>query len=78
MPEEEFIINVFCLIDDLFQQLFLNPLRTRGYEPKLSDSEVITIEVVGEWLGYHTDKDIWKYFRRHWIYFLPNIPARTK
>ncbi|WBA80082.1 hypothetical protein [Endozoicomonas sp. GU-1] len=61
MPEEEFIINVFCLIDDLFQKLFPTPLRTRGYEPKLSDSEVITIEMVGEWLGYHKDKDIWKY-----------------
>ncbi|WP_163372928.1 hypothetical protein [Endozoicomonas acroporae] len=46
MPEEEFIINVFCLIDDLFQKLFPTPLRTRGYEPKLSDSEVITIEIV--------------------------------
>ena len=54
MPEEEFIINVFCLIDDLFQQLFPNALRTRGYEPKLSDSEVITIEIVGEWLGKYS------------------------
>lgn len=69
MPEEEFIINVFCLIDDLFNKLFPRPLRTRGYEPKLSDSEVLTIEIVGEWLGHHKDKDIWKYFRRHWLHF---------
>ena len=61
MPEEEFIINVFCLIDDLFQHLFLTPVRTRGYEPTLSDSKVITIEIVGEWLGHHKDKGIWKY-----------------
>ena len=59
MPEEEFIINVFCLIYDLFQHLFPNPLRTRDYEPKLSDSEVITIEIVSEWLGHHKDKDIY-------------------
>ena len=54
-PEAEFIINVFCLINDLFQHLFSTPLRIRGYEPTLSDSEVITIEIVGEWLGH--DKD---------------------
>ena len=53
MPEEEVIINVFYLIDDSFQQLFSTPLRIRGYEPTLSDSEVITLEIVGEWLGYH-------------------------
>ena len=49
------VINVFCLINDVFQQHFPSPLRTRGYEPTLSDSEVITIEIVGEWLGH--DKD---------------------
>lgn len=45
MPEEEFIINVHCLIDDLYKELFPSPIRTRGYEPKLSDSEVIAIEI---------------------------------
>ena len=78
MPLEEFIIKTFCLIDDLFQELFPEPLRTRGFAPKLSDSEVITIEVVGEWLGHHKDSDIWKYFKRHWVHLFPNIPSRTK
>lgn len=48
MPEKEFIINVFCLIDNLFQQRFPTPLRSRDYEPMLNDSEVITGEIVGE------------------------------
>ena len=78
MPEEEFIIATFCLIDDLYHELFPYRIRSRGYDPKLSDSEVITIEVVGEWLGFHKDKEIWKYFRRHWLHLFPNIPARTK
>lgn len=77
MPIEDFIINTYCLIDDLYQALFPEPIRTRGFEPKLSDSEVITIEVVGEWLGYHKDIEIWKYFRRHWMHLFPNIPYRT-
>ena len=62
----------------MYKELFPNPIRTRGYAPKLSDSEVITMEIVGEWLGYHKDIEIWKYFRRHWFHFFPNIPARTK
>jgi len=29
------------------------PLRQRGFVPKLADSEVITMEVVGEFFGIH-------------------------
>jgi hypothetical protein len=35
-------------------------LRTRGFAPRLSDSEVITMELVGEFLGYAGDEAIWK------------------
>ncbi len=39
---EDFIITVFCLIDDEFKKIgYGDKLRTRGFEPKLSDSEVI-------------------------------------
>ncbi|MCW7555947.1 hypothetical protein NX722_25625 [Endozoicomonas gorgoniicola] len=34
MPEEEFIINVYCLVDDLFKKLFPDPIRNRGFEPQ--------------------------------------------
>ena len=44
MSVEDFIINVYCLIDDLSKTEFRGEkLRKRGFEPKLSDSEVITI-----------------------------------
>ena len=33
MPLKLFIINVYCLIDDLYKELFANPIRTRGYAP---------------------------------------------
>jgi hypothetical protein len=41
-------------------------LRGRGFEPKLSGSEVITMEIVWEFLGIDTDTGIWKYFRTPW------------
>jgi hypothetical protein len=44
-----FIIAVFCLIDDQLKDL--GRLRARGPAPTLCDSEVLTIEVVGEFLG---------------------------
>jgi hypothetical protein len=50
-----FIISVFCLVDD---QLKGRRIRQRGPAPKLSDAEVLTIEVVGEFLELDTDKGI--------------------
>lgn len=31
----------------------------------LRDREVITMEIVGKFLGIDTDKEIWNYFRGH-------------
>ncbi len=47
-----FIITAFCLIDD---QLAGKRLHRRGPQPTLRDSEVLTIEGLGEFLGLETD-----------------------
>jgi Transposase DDE domain len=66
-----FIIAVFCLIDDQLNDL--GPLRERGPAPTLCDSEVLTIEVVGEFLGIDEDTELFAYFRRHYAHFFPNL-----
>ena len=78
MSTEELIIRVFCLIDDELKILLKGrKLRHRGFQPVLSDSEVLTMEVVGEFLGHDDDKGLWYYFKSHWRHFFPKIPERT-
>ena len=55
---KQFITCVFCLIGDLYISLVTRPLKKCGTPPKLSNSEAIAIEITGEWLGFHNDKDI--------------------
>ncbi len=75
---EDFIIQVFCCIDDLLKQIqMIYPPRTRGFAPKLSDSEIITMEIIGEYYGIDTDKGIWEYFRRYWQELFPKIGSRS-
>jgi hypothetical protein len=53
---DDFIIAVFCVVDEVAPQAMAGRrLRQRGPEPRLADSEVVTMEVVGEWqrLGGH-------------------------
>jgi hypothetical protein len=71
MDLSTFIVAVFCLIDDHIKDL--GHLRGRGPTPTLCDSEVITIEVVGEFLGLDEDTELFAYFRRHYAHFFPNL-----
>src|SRR5882757_8185034 len=78
MSIDIFIITVFCLIDDELKKLLKGKkLRQRGTSPGLEDSEVITMEIVGEFLGQDCDKAIWEYFKGHWLDFFPKIPDRS-
>ena len=70
MDLSSFIIAVFCLIDD---RLKGRRIRQRGPSPRLSDAEVLAIEVVGEFLGIDTDKAIYRYFRRHYAEWFPAL-----
>lgn len=75
---EEFIVTVFCYVDDYSDNLSDgHKLRSRGFAPALCDSEVITMEIVGEFLGNDTDKGIWEYFLCHWQHLFPAIGCRT-
>jgi hypothetical protein len=75
---EEFIIAVFCCVDDLLKEVTEGRrIRQKGFAPALSDSEVITMEIVGEYQGLDADKRIWQYFRQHWYFLFPDIPTRS-
>ncbi|MDM8559423.1 IS982 family transposase [Candidatus Parabeggiatoa sp. HSG14] len=78
MPVDEFIIYVYCSVKPLVDEIYIDhPIRQRGFAPKLSDAEVITMEIVGEFLGYDTDKGIWRYFRNHWHNWFPQLGSRA-
>lgn len=42
-------------------------------QPTLSDSEVLAMELVGEFLGYDTDEGIYTYFRWHRLSLFPAL-----
>jgi hypothetical protein len=72
MDVTTFTITVFCLIDDWLAGQ-PQPLRQRGPAPTLADSEVLTIECVGEFLGIDTDSGLYQHFRRHWGDWFPAL-----
>src|SRR5262249_28168154 len=75
MTPQELLLEVFCLVDDELQALGLGRLRRRGPAPALADSEVITMELVGEFWKLGTDQDLFRHFRR---YHTADFPALAR
>ena len=77
MDVNTFLVTVFCIVDDYLKG---KQLRSRGPTPTLRDSEVLTMEIVGEFLGFDKEKHLFLYFRTHfagWFPALRNIHRTT-
>ena len=78
MDREHFIILVYCLICEHYQVIVRrHSLRRPGFAPALSDVEVMTIEICGEYFGFSKDEAIYDYFRAHWQHFILKLKVRT-
>jgi hypothetical protein len=80
MDLETFITAIYCVIDEFLQDFTKlhaprHRLRERGPAPTLADSEVLTLEVAGEFLGLDTDQAIFAHFRRHHAALFPRLRA---
>ena len=74
MNLDDFSITCFCMIDEMTPMIVKDQrLRARGPVPKLSDSEVITMEIVGSYLGLSQDRELFRYFQRHYRHFFPAL-----
>jgi hypothetical protein len=71
---DKFIITIFCIVEDTLEPLPKNGNpRQRGPDPTLMDSEVMTMEIVGEFLNLCQDIQIYRYFKRHYSHFFPAL-----
>jgi hypothetical protein len=64
----DYLLHLFYLIDtelEAMKSANLAKLRSRGPQPLLHDSEVITIELAGEFLGLDADEKLFGHFRRY-------------
>lgn len=66
MTFEDYLLHLFYLVDTQLEALKLEKglprLRSRGPQPVLHDSEVITMELAGEFRGIDTDEGIYRFF----------------
>ena len=77
---ELFVIAIYCLIEDELYPQFCHqhgPPRRAGFPPALSDSECLTLEVVGHYLGYGTQKQLYEQLPDRFGTWFPGLKDRV-
>ena len=78
MDRDELIIAVYCSICEHYQvSKHTTRLRRGGFAPALSDEEMITMGICGEYFKLPSDKDLFAYFRTHYAHFFPHLTDCT-
>jgi hypothetical protein len=71
------IVAVYDQVATYFPRCFPQGVRARGFAPQLTDEEVLTIGIVGEYLGLRHETEIFDYFYRHYRAWFPTLTERT-
>jgi hypothetical protein len=78
MDRDDFIIAVFLVVCEHYQAVKKQyRIRRGGFAPTLSDEEVITMEICGEYFKLGCDKDLFAYFHTHYRHFFPKLTDRS-
>jgi hypothetical protein len=79
VDRDDLIIQVYCLVCEhsQFIQQQQPRLRQRGFAPAFTGEEVMTLEICGEYFGFHQEEALYDYFADHYRHFFPKLPSRT-
>ena len=77
---EDFILIIFIMIDDLYQQHAPRSVLNRRHvnNAKLSDSEIITISICGELLGIDSENAWFSFVKKNYKHLFPKIGSRSR
>lgn len=70
---DTFLVALYTLVDDAYkrQAASCKPRRP-GPKPELSDSEVLTLMILGQWLG-RSERKLLRYAAEHWHAYFPRL-----
>jgi hypothetical protein len=68
------LVTVYCLVDDLYQAHYAQCKPSRpGARPEMSDSEVLTLQVLAQWQPRRSEQAFLRHVRRQWSSYFPRL-----
>ena len=75
---EDLFLTIFCLIDDLYNELVPETVRYRSQHHRItkSDAEVITLSIMQEALSMDSEESFLRFVRRNYLHLFPRLLCR--
>jgi hypothetical protein len=75
---DTFLTTVYCIVDDLYREQFAAAKPSRpGARPVLSDSEVLTLLLLGQWQADRKERGFLRFVRRYWRAYFPRLLSQS-
>jgi hypothetical protein len=78
LDADTFLVTVYVLVDDLYRTEFGPQKPSRpGPAPAMSDSEVLTLALLGQWRQDQSERAFVAWVRRHWQAYFPRMLSQS-
>jgi hypothetical protein len=74
---DTFLTTLYVMVDD-FCKAALPPEQHPGPQATLSQSEVVTLAVFGQWQGFGSERGFYRYAQQHLRAAFPQLPTREQ
>lgn len=78
MQFEDFLVSLYVLVDDWWQQSHPSAPLGPGRLPSLSQSEVLTLAVLAQWPRFRSERDFWRFARAYLRPYFPNLLSQSQ
>ena len=73
MDLDSFLVSLYVLVDDWWQERHPRTLRPSGRPAVLAHSEVLTLAILSQWSRFRSERDFWRFANAHLRSYFPNL-----
>jgi hypothetical protein len=74
---DTFLVAVYAIIDEWYQQEYGSSPPPRGRRPVMSDSEVLALALLAQWRRDRSERALLRYVDAHWRAYFPHLLSQS-
>ncbi len=79
MDLDSFLTSLYVLVDEWWRVNHRSDMRGRPGRPVLlSDSEILTLAILGQWPRWRSERDFWRFANSHLREYFPNLLSQSQ
>ena len=74
---DTFLVTVYTVVDDLYQEHCAAQKDPRGCPGRVSDSEVLSLTILAQWHPSRSERAFLRFVRRYWREYFPRLTSQS-